>query len=100
MRSLSPISLSPIALALTATLLTTAPALASSDTMQGGSVPQDSWLSIGAIANKFTQMGYTVRGVEADNGRYEVEAIDRNGMRVEAYVDPMTGEILRQSNDD
>ena len=84
-----------------ATMIAAAPALAgSSGYMDSAGAPRDSWMSIGAIADQFTQMGYTVRGVEVDDGRYEIKAIDPNGMRVEAYVDPVSGEVLRRSRDD
>lgn len=66
----------------------------------GARAPAGNWMSIGAIADQFTQKGYAVRGVEVDDGRYEVEAIDSNGMMIEAYVDPVTGRILRQERDD
>ena len=73
----------------------------SDDGYRGGArAPAGNWMSIGAIADQFTQKGYAVRGVEVDDGRYEVEAIDPNGMMIEAYVDPVTGNILRQERDD
>jgi len=72
----------------------------SDDGYRGARAPAGNWMSIGAIADQFTQKGYTVRGVEVDDGRYEVEAIDPNGMMIEAYVDPVTGRVLRQERDD
>jgi hypothetical protein len=100
-----------ITAAVLATGLAAAPAMAASNGYmdsgsmdngyQGGAgAPAGNWMSIGAIADQFTQKGYIVRGVEVDDGRYEVEATDPNGMMIEAYVDPVTGNILRQKRDD
>ena len=35
--------------------------------------------------------GYTVREIELERGRYDVEMIDGKGMKVEAYLNPVTG---------
>ncbi|MGE3148088.1 MAG: PepSY domain-containing protein [Pseudorhodoplanes sp.] len=50
------------------------------------------WMSVSAIVTKLEGQGYTVREIELDDGVYEVKAIDRNGARVEADLDPSTGE--------
>ena len=62
--------------------------------------PREQWRPITEIIEQFTDMGYEVRGIEDDDGLYEVEAIDSNGLRVKAYVDPVSGEILRERSDD
>jgi uncharacterized membrane protein YkoI len=41
-----------------------------------------------------------LREIEMEHGRYEVEMIDANGMRVEADLDPVTGEVLPYRDDD
>jgi len=56
------------------------------------------WMSIGAIADKATQKGYNVRGVERESNCYEIKAVDGNGIRVELYMNPVTGEIVRTKN--
>jgi len=56
--------------------------------------PRAEWMSIGDVAAKIESMGYTVREIEVDDGVYEVEGFDANGLKVEAYVHPVTGEIL------
>lgn len=53
------------------------------------------WMSIGEIAVKLEEQGYSVRGIEIDDGAYEVTAVDADGVRVEADLDPSTGEPLR-----
>jgi hypothetical protein len=42
-------------------------------------------------------MGYEIREIEREDNCYEVEGVDANGARFEAYVHPETGEILQQS---
>jgi hypothetical protein len=32
---------------------------------------------------------------ESEDGRYEVKATDKQGTRIELYVNPVTGEILK-----
>lgn len=78
---------------------TTAGVVASPDDMKHPNVPRDQWLSVAQIAEKFAAQGYDVRKVEADDGLYEVYAIDKNGMRLEVYVHPATGEIVRGYDD-
>lgn len=63
-------------------------------------VSREQWLPITEIIEQFTTMGYQVRGIEDDDGVYEVEAIDPNGLWVKAHVDPVSGEILRERSDD
>ncbi len=77
-----------------------APILASNDDRSGVDVPRDQWLSVSQIAAKLEAMGYQIREIETEDGVYEVEAVDKNGQRVEAYVHPATGEILKQEEDD
>ncbi|MCF6320272.1 MAG: PepSY domain-containing protein [Rhizobiaceae bacterium] len=56
------------------------------------------WMSIGAISDKASQKGYNVRGVEREGNCYEVKAVNSNGNRVELYMNPVTGEIVRVKN--
>jgi len=81
-------------------LAAASPILASSDDRSGVSVPRDQWMSVSQISAKLEAMGYDIREIEIEDGVYEVEAVDKNGMRVEAYVHPATGEILKQEKDD
>jgi len=74
-------------------------ALASEEDSTVGA-PRDQWRPITEIIEQFTTMGYEVRGIESDDDRYEVEAIDPNGLSVKAHVHPVSGEILRERSDD
>lgn len=82
------------------------PVLASGDRATTGddaaaapSVPADEWMSVSAVARKLEGQGYSVREIERDDGAYEVEMTDANGRRLEAHVDPRTGDILRRDDD-
>lgn len=72
------------------------PALALDDVFEGKrlNVPREQWLSPKQIADKLGEKGYKVREIETDDGTYEVEMVDKNGLRVEANIHPATGEIL------
>lgn len=90
-----------LATALAAFAVTAAalPASASSF-LSCGAVPQGQWLSIAEISAKAAALGYQVREIEIDDGCYEIHAIDRNGIRVEAYLHPVTAEVVRTKVDD
>ena len=81
------------ALALVATLVTTGSALAESES-NCGNAPKAQWMSEDAIKAKATAEGLDVREVKAENGCYEIKAIDKNGARVERVVNPITGEVV------
>lgn len=57
-------------------------------------------LSIAQVAAMLEEQGYTVREIELERGRYDVEMIDANGMKVEAYLDAVTGAVLPYRDDD
>jgi hypothetical protein len=57
-------------------------------------VPREQWLAPTQIAEKLAAQGYKVTEIEADDGAYEVEMVDKNGVRVEGHVHPATAELL------
>ena len=73
-----------------------APALAADDWASGKrlNVPQEQWLSPAQIGEKLTALGYKVHEIEADDGAYEVELIDKNGTRIDTHVHPATAELI------
>ena len=75
-------------------------AVADDDDITGPDVPRDQWRPVTEVIERFTSMGYQVRGIEGDDNLYEVEAIDPNGLWVKAYVHPVSGEILKERSDD
>jgi uncharacterized membrane protein YkoI len=72
-----------------------------SDPGMGSQVPRDQWLPLDKVERMVRSRGYEVRKIEIDDdGYYEVKAIDPDGRRVEAEVDPVTGKILKVERDD
>lgn len=88
-----------LATALSTPLLLGAALPAAADT-HCGSQPRDQWMSVAAMVEKATALGYTVLGVEADDGCYEVKSRDANGNRVEVKFNPVTGEVVKTEQDD
>lgn len=76
-----------------------APALAGDDYTGPLNVPRDQWLSISDVIKKIEGQGYKVHEIEADDGAYEFEGTNADGVRVEAHVHPATGEILKGYRD-
>jgi hypothetical protein len=72
------------------------PAIAIDDYFKSGrlNVPREQWLSPAQLSEKLVAQGYKVTEIEADDGAYEVDLIDKNGTRVETHVHPATGELL------
>ena len=79
------------------TLALTAPAFASDDDNYCGKT-SGQWMSKDAAKTKAAQMGYDVRRVKREDGCYEIYAIDKNGARVEIYMNPVTGTIVKTKN--
>lgn len=48
---------------------------------------------LSVIIKQLEDTGYTVRDIEFDDGRYEVEARDKEGRERELKADPVTGKI-------
>ncbi len=53
------------------------------------------WMSPDEAGAKVAQMGYDVRRIKRDDGYYEIYAFDKNGMKVEIYLHPVSGKIIR-----
>lgn len=84
-------------LALAATPLVTLAAHASSSC---GNAPESTWLSQAEIEAKATAQGYKVRQIKIEDGCYEMYAIDKDGKKVEAYLNPVTAEVVDKKSDD
>ena len=53
------------------------------------------WLAIPAIYDKVTAAGYLdIHEIDRERNGYEVDAFDKDGYRVELFVDPINGEVL------
>ena len=55
---------------------------------------QNQWLSLEALQAKVEALGYTVQKAKLKNTCGELYATDKNGSRVELFVDPTNGEIV------
>lgn len=60
------------------------------------SAPQGQWLSLDAIQAKVEALGYKVRKAKLKAACGELYTIDKNGGRVELFVDPTSGAIVGQ----
>jgi len=58
------------------------------------SPPRSEWMSLAALTAKLESQGYSIREIETEDGVYQLEMIDPQGLRVEAYLNPVTGEAL------
>lgn len=58
--------------------------------------PQSEWLSLDALKAKVEALGYKVQKAKVKDACGEMYALDKNGARVELFVDPKTGEIVGQ----
>jgi hypothetical protein len=59
--------------------------------------PVAEWLSIGQVAVKLEERGFTVREIETSHGCYEVKATDGKGNRIKVYIDPATAEVVSRA---
>lgn len=55
--------------------------------------PKAEWMSAEAITDLVKGQGYTVAGVKAEDGCWEVKG-KKDGKRVEAYFDPVSGNLV------
>ncbi len=56
------------------------------------------WMSRDAVKSIMIENGYDVRRIKQDDGCYEIYAIDKKGDRVEVYINPVTGKIVKTEN--
>lgn len=56
--------------------------------------PTSNWLSPDAVKSKFEQQGYSVARVKSSGTCYEVYARDKNGDKVELFVNPANASVV------
>jgi hypothetical protein len=61
--------------------------------------PAGQFLSAADLQAKVEAQGYTVKRLKIANACGEVHALDKTGVRVELYVDPTNGTIVRSETD-
>lgn len=74
----------------------TAPALASERCTEQ---PKSQWLSQDQIAERLKAQGIEVTRTETKRSCYEIKGRDREGRRVELYVDPATARIVKRETE-
>ena len=77
---------------------TASAAMASDDDRNGNHCPSydaSQWRSFDDVSAAAQALGYTVESIEKDDGCYEVEGHDANGVEVEVYFDPVSLKIVK-----
>lgn len=70
---------------------------------QGGQHSEDDdapgagWVSAADVTTRLSAQGYQIRSIDAEDGQWEVDAMDKSNNRVELHLDPKTGEIVNTS---
>jgi hypothetical protein len=87
-----------------AALLLLAPVAVATPALAEGSsectdAPQSEWMSTADVTARLTGDGYEVRDVAVQGSCYEVKAI-KDGERIEARVNPVTGAVTVGNDDD
>jgi hypothetical protein len=80
----------------TAILAGAAAAQASSIDRPCTTAARSSWLTIEALQAKAEALGFKVRKAKLKNACAEIYATDKNGTRVELFLDPTSGAIVEQ----
>jgi hypothetical protein len=70
------------------------------DDFRCAAVPRADWMSVADITAKATSLGYEVRGVEADDGCWEIKARDKDRREVDLHFDPVTAKLVHTNYDD
>jgi hypothetical protein len=77
--------------------------LATATTAHSGSLgrpctaaPESQWLSINQLQAKIEAQGYKVRRAKLKQACGELYTLDKDGRRVELFVDPTNGKIVGQ----
>lgn len=60
------------------------------------SAPETQWLSMQELQAKVETLGYKVQKAKLKNACGELYTLDKNGNRVELFVDPTNGRIVGQ----
>ena len=64
------------------------------------SEPRENWMSEDALRAKTEAQGYKIKKIKEEDGCYEVYAMNPAGDRIELYVNPKSGEIVRKKAND
>jgi hypothetical protein len=77
-------------------LVASSPALAA-DLCKGG--PRESWLTKDQLRAKLSAMGHAKPFLAVEDGCYEAKVVTAEGKRLEIYIDPVSGEVVKTKAD-
>ena len=77
-----------------AALLAVTPAVLASETCPR--VSKESWLRPEEVQSRLQARGFDVRRVKREGNCYEVSAVDSQGRKVKAYVNPADASIVKE----
>lgn len=63
-------------------------------------VPQSDWQPRDAVVKLAEKNGWTLQEIEIDDGCYEIEALTREGRRIEVKLDPGTLAVIEIEKED
>lgn len=86
-----------LTLAIVTGMMSASTAFASKDKCN---VPMSDWQPREALQQKLEADGWKVNRIKVDDGCYEVYAIDKDGQRIEAYLNPKTFKIVKMEVED
>ncbi|MFT4818378.1 MAG: hypothetical protein ACI90S_000741 [Marinobacter psychrophilus] len=82
----------------TAALLFTGAAVAGP---QCTDAPQSEWMSQDTMKQNLDDQGYTIKKFKVTSGNcYEIYGMDKGGVKVEIYFNPVSGEVIKEERDD
>jgi len=93
-----PISAAMIAAMIAAVLATASGSSAFADKVRCTASPGSASLPIEKAIEKSESLGYAVREIKRSKGCWKIEGHDRNGVSVEFYLDPVSGEIVKPAS--
>ncbi|MFH1804232.1 MAG: PepSY domain-containing protein [Pseudomonadota bacterium] len=62
-------------------------------------VPMDQWQPREALQQKLEDDGWQIHKIKTEDGCYEVDAVNPDGIRLEAYFDPQTFDLIPSKED-
>lgn len=65
-----------------------------------GNAPRDQWMNEEAMMQKAQAQGLEVKRLKVEDNCYEVYAFDQQGRKVEAYFNPVSGDLVDTKIDD
>jgi hypothetical protein len=84
-----------VGLALVAVAVGAAPSAGRASQGCPADTPTDQWLDEARVREIAAERNWSVKLIQPEHGCWEVKGTDAGGKRIEAYLHPTTGEVLR-----